>query len=167
MFVQHHLHWTASRCGLEDGEEPTWLRTRSSIQIHRQLHGGPMMSRPRVNSAIYISSDRGFAIPSSDGKSTTADFLASVTGQRLSRRTKSADNIPLAARMTSSDDEEGDDADEERRRRRRRRPHMLPVLSISGPSPPGLPEDEDVEVALNSSLTEAQDSVDLDARCPL
>lgn len=146
--MQHHLHWPA-QCSADDADE-SWLRTRSSIQIHRPL---VPMGRSRINSAIYISSDchhpsgsgSAQAAGGSMGSTLAASLFASGLARPWARRARSAENIPLhAAQHAASDDQ--DDGDEEtpadKRRRKRRRGHYeMPVLSVSGPSPPGDPEE--------------------------
>ncbi|XP_052130077.1 homeobox protein B-H1 [Frankliniella occidentalis] len=173
----HHLHWPA-HCSADDADE-SWLRTRSSIQIHRPL--APLV-RSRVNSAIYISAEcqhaaaaaaaasaqrsgstAGCAGTSSasgyagSARTLAASLLASGLARPWARRARSAENIPLHAAVSVSGgagggaDDDEDDAedgagDEEapslsaaarRKRHRRRGQYEMPVLSVSGPSPPG------------------------------
>ena len=156
--MQHHLHWPA-HCSADDAEE-SWLRTRSSIQIHRPLvplglgpglGPGLGLGRPRVNSAIYISASAdcqkhgGGGGGGGSARTLAASLLASGLARPWARRARSAENIPLHAARHGAAGDDQDDAEEEeaaaaaekRRRKRRRGQYEMPVLSVSGPSPPG------------------------------
>uniref|UniRef100_A0A2A4JCA6 Uncharacterized protein n=2 Tax=Heliothinae TaxID=95178 RepID=A0A2A4JCA6_HELVI len=127
-----------------------WSHTHTqSLECEERLLA--RCSRPRVNSAIFVSAEPAGGFPGFDA----GEFLRRHGSQsKLCRKARSADNIPLTALSDSSErlckgkhpredtiNEEAKSDDSVSGSVETVKHFGLPILSVSGPSPP----DEDYD----------------------